>query len=189
MGLKQMKLKHRREIRPIRILPLGFFLVIVIGTLLLKLPIATRSGSISWFDAVFTATSASCVTGLTVVDTLEYFSSFGHVVLLLLIQVGGLGFMTMTTFLFIVMGRHISLRSRVILKEAMGEDNMVSAQKMMRTAVNYTFAIEGAGALLLAIRFVPRFGWGKGLWYSVFHSISAFCNAGFDLLVEAIVKL
>ena len=182
MGLKQMKLKHRREIRPIRILPLGFFLVIVIGTLLLKLPIATRSGAISWFDAVFTATSASCVTGLTVVDTLEYFSSFGHVVLLLLIQVGGLGFMTMTTFLFMVMGRHISLRSRVILKEAMGEDNMVSAQKMMRTAVNYTFAIEGAGALLLAIRFVPRFGWAKGLWYSVFHSISAFCNAGFDLL-------
>lgn len=177
-----MKLKHRREIRPIQILPIGFFLVIVIGTLLLKLPISTRSGDISWFNALFTATSASCVTGLTVVDTLEYFSSFGHAILLLLIQVGGLGFMTMTTFLFMVMGRHISLRSRVILKEAMGEDNMVSAQKMMRAAVTYTFAIEGAGAALLAIRFVPRFGWGKGLWYSVFHSISAFCNAGFDLL-------
>ena len=177
-----MKLKHRREIRPIQILPIGFFLVIVIGTLLLKLPISTRSGDISWFNALFTATSASCVTGLTVVDTLEYFSSFGHAILLLLIQVGGLGFMTMTTFLFMVMGRHISLRSRVILKEAMGEDNMVSAQNMMRAAVTYTFAIEGAGAALLAIRFVPRFGWGKGLWYSVFHSISAFCNAGFDLL-------
>ena len=177
-----MKLKHRREIRPIQILPIGFFLVIVIGTLLLKLPVATRSGSIGWFDAVFTATSASCVTGLTVVDTFGYFTNFGHVILLLLIQVGGLGFMTMTTFLFMVARRHISLRSRVILKEAMGEDNMVSAQRMMKTAVTYTFVIEGAGALLLALRFVPRFGWGRGLWYSVFHSISAFCNAGFDLL-------
>ncbi len=177
-----MKTKHRREIRPIQILPIGFFVVIVIGTLLLKLPMSTRGGSIGWFDAVFTATSASCVTGLTVVDTFGYFSNVGHAILLLLIQVGGLGFMTMTTFLFLVAGRQISLRGRVILKEAMGEDNMVSAQQMMRAAVTYTFAIEGLGAALLAIRFVPRFGWGKGLWYSVFHSISAFCNAGFDLL-------
>ena len=177
-----MKLKQRREIRPIRILPIGFFLVIVIGTLLLKLPMATRGGSIGWFDAAFTVTSASCVTGLTVVDTFGYFTDFGHVILLLLIQVGGLGFMTMTTFLFMVMRHQISLRSRVILKEAMGEENMVSAQKMMRAAVRYTFVIEGMGTLLLAIRFVPRFGWGRGLWYSVFHSISAFCNAGFDLM-------
>lgn len=177
-----MKLKQRKEIRPIRILPLGFLLVIVIGTLLLMLPVSTRSGHIYLFDAVFTATSASCVTGLTVVDTYSYFSNFGHVVILMLIQVGGLGFMTMTTFLFMVMRRRMSLRSRVILKEAMGEENLMSAQKMMRAAVLYTFSIEGAGALLLAIRFVPRFGWGKGLWYSLFHSVSAFCNAGFDLL-------
>ena len=179
-----MKLKQRRELRPIRILPIGFFLVIVIGMLLLKLPAATRSGSLSWFDALFTATSASCVTGLTVVDTYGAFTGFGQGVLLLLIQIGGLGFMTMTTFLFIIARRHISLRNRVILQEAMGEDSIMSAQKMMRAAVSYTFAIEGAGALLLSIRFIPRFGFGKGIWYSIFHSVSAFCNAGFDLLGE-----
>lgn len=177
-----MKARSKKGIRPIQILPLGFLVVIIIGTALLMLPISTRSGSMSLFNAVFTATSASCVTGLTVVDTYGYFTSFGHVVLLLLIQIGGLGFMTMTTFMFLIMRRQLSLRNRVILKEALGEDSPVSAQQMMKAAVRYTFAIEAVGAVLLAIRFVPRFGWGRGLWYSVFHSVSAFCNAGFDLL-------
>lgn len=177
-----MKTKTNRGIRPIQILPLGFLLIIGIGTVLLMLPISTKSGSLRLFDAIFTATSASCVTGLTVVDTLGYFTSFGHVILLLLIQIGGLGFMTMTTFLFIIMRRQLSLRNRIILKEALGEESPVSAQKVMWSAVKYTFAIEGVGAILLATRFVPRFGLGKGVWYGVFHSVSAFCNAGFDLM-------
>ncbi len=177
-----MKKKTKRGIRPIQILPLGFLSVIVAGTLLLMLPAATRSGSMTLFDALFTATSASCVTGLTVVDTVTYFTGFGQGILLVLIQVGGLGFMIMTTFLFLIMRRKISLRNRVILKEAMSEESLMSAQQMMRSAVRYTFAVEGTGAVLLAIRFVPRFGWAKGIWNSIFHSVSAFCNAGFDLL-------
>lgn len=182
MGEKNVKRKTRKGIRPIQILPLGFLLVIVLGTGLLMLPAATRTGEIALFDAIFTATSASCVTGLTVVDTQTYFTAFGQAVVLLLIQVGGLGFMIMTTFLFLIMRRQISLRNRVILKEAMGEASLTSAQQMMQAAIRYTFAVEGAGALLLSFRFVPRFGMAKGIWYSVFHSVSAFCNAGFDLL-------
>lgn len=175
-------IKRRKGIRPIQILPLGFLFIIVVGTLLLMLPMSTHSGHIDLFDAVFTATSASCVTGLSTVDTGTYFTTFGKVIVLLLIQVGGLGFMTMTTFLFLVMRRKVSLRSRVILKEALGENTPVSAHQLMRHAVVYTLSIEGVGMLFLATRFIPKFGLGRGLWFSLFHSISAFCNAGFDLM-------
>ena len=161
LRLKLLRFWHTRKPKSLsatRVIALVFLAIIMLGTLLLSLPAASRSGvSCGFRPALFTATSATCVTGLVPFDTGTHWSGFGHSVILVMIELGGLGFMTMTTFLFMVMGRHISLRSRVILKEAMGEDNMVSAQKMMRAAVTYTFAIEGAGAALLAIRFVPRF--------------------------------
>ncbi|MBQ3109501.1 MAG: Trk family potassium uptake protein [Clostridia bacterium] len=173
----------RRGIRPIQILPLGFLAVILIGAVLLSLPIASADGrSLPFFDALFTATSASCVTGLVVVDTGTHFTLFGQIILLILIQLGGLGFMSAATLLFRMLGRRISLRERMTIAEAFSAEQLQGVVKLCLSAVALTFIAEGIGAILLATRFVPLFGWGKGLWFSVFHSISAFCNAGFDLL-------
>ncbi len=175
--------KARLGIRPIRVLPLGFVCVILLGTLLLMLPVSTQSGRpISFADALFTATSASCVTGLVVVDTGTCFSLFGQIVILLLIQIGGLGFMTMSTILFALTGRRISLHDRMTMAEGLGESRLQGIVRLCRAALLVTFVSEGIGALLLAPCFIQRYGFGRGLWYGLFHSISAFCNAGFDLI-------
>jgi len=171
-----------KGIRPIAVLPIGFLLIILIGTCLLMLPISAQGQPLSFVDALFTATSASCVTGLAVADTGTAFSLFGQIVLLLLIQTGGLGFMTLSTLLFVLTRRRISLYSRMTLAESLGEDRLQGVVRLSRSAVSVTLLIELAGAFLLAFRFVPQFGWGKGLWFSLFHSVSAFCNAGFDLM-------
>lgn len=175
--------RHRRGLHPISVLPLGFLTVTIVGTLLLMLPLCTRqAGSLAFFDALFTATSASCVTGLTVVDTGSYFTVFGQLVILLLIQVGGLGFMTMSTILFAMTKRRISLYDRITMAQNFGESRLQGVVKLSRTALFVTLAAEGAGMLLLAPRFIRGYGLLKGLWYSLFHSISAFCNAGFSLV-------
>ena len=166
-----------------RIISLGFAAVILLGSVLLALPIASRTGeSIGYFNALFTATSSVCVTGLVVVDTGTTFSSFGHGVLLALIQTGGLGFMTIATLLFMLAGKRITLRERLVIQESMSESGPSGMVQLIRWVAGMTFAFEGIGAALLAFRFVPQFGWGKGLFYSVFHAVSAFCNAGFDLM-------
>ncbi len=175
------KTTFHKGISPIRILPLGYLAVTLVGTLLLMLPAASHGTPLGFFDALFTATSASCVTGLIVVDTGTHFTFFGQAVLLLLIQLGGLGFMTAATLLFRAAKKRISLRGRMTLAEAYGEDRLQGIIALCMRAVTYTFTIEGAGALLLAFRFVPEFGL-KGIWLAVFHSVSAFCNAGFDLM-------
>lgn len=173
----------RHGIRPIRVLPLGFSAVILVGTLLLTLPVASAAGeALPFWDALFTATSATCVTGLVVVDTGTFFSPFGQAVILCLIQLGGLGFMTLAAILFMLLGRRISLKERMTLAESLGENRLQGIVKLGRNAVLLTLFCELAGAALLTVRFVPRFGFGKGLWYAVFHAVSAFCNAGFDLL-------
>jgi len=175
--------KAKTGLKPINVLPLGFIVVILTGTLLLMLPFARKSGpSLSFIDALFTATSATCVTGLVVVDTGTFFSTFGQVVILLLIQLGGLGLMTMSMILFTFTGRKISLHDRMSMAEGLGESRLQGVVRLARGALLVTGIFELTGAVLLSFRFIPQYGPVKGLWFSVFHSVSAFCNAGFDLI-------
>lgn len=166
---------------PESLLALGFLAVILTGTALLTLPAATVSGqSIGFFDSLFTATSAVCVTGLVAVDTGTTFSAFGQVVLLILMQVGGLGFMVFATMTMILLGRKISLKDRMLIRESMNHGSLSNLLVLTRLYLLLALVIELAGAVLLGLRFVPMFG-PRGLWLSVFHAVSAFCNAGFDL--------
>lgn len=183
-----IKTPTRREatwhnfLNPARILLLGFAAVIGVGSLLLHLPMASASGeSLPYIDSLFTATSAACVTGLVVVDTGTSFSRFGQLVILLLIQLGGLGIMTMSTLLALVIGRKINLRERLVMKEALNVVSLAGVVRLTKYIILVTLFIELAGAVLLSLRLVPQLGWGRGIYYSVFHSVSAFCNAGFDL--------
>ena len=170
-------------IKPINVLPLGFIVVILTGALLLMLPISSRDGSsLPFLSALFTSTSATCVTGLIVADTGTYFSLFGQIVVILLIQIGGLGIMTMSMILFSFTGRKVSLHDRMSMAEGLGESRLQGVVRLTRGALLVTGITELIGAFLLAFRFIPQFGVAKGIWYSVFHSISAFCNAGFDLI-------
>ncbi|MEC9484496.1 MAG: TrkH family potassium uptake protein [Candidatus Izemoplasma sp.] len=165
------------------ILVLGFAGLILIGSVFLALPIASKSGeSVGFVNALFTSASAVAVTGLVVVDTLTHWTTFGHVVILVLIQVGGLGIITMGTLFALVLGRKINFRERVIMQEAMNKISVSGVVRLAKYVLILTFLFEGIGALILATRFIPIYGFGKGLWLSVFHSISAFCNAGFDLI-------
>ena len=167
----------------VRMIAMGYLAVILVGTLLLMLPFSTVSGENTGFlTALFTATSATCVTGLVVVDTATYWSVAGQIIILCMIQVGGLGFMTFGIFTAMLLKKRISLKARGLLQESMNYMQMGGVLRLARTVFYGTMCIEGVGALLLAFRFVPLFGWGKGIYYSVFHSVSAFCNGGFDLM-------
>jgi len=171
-----------KKMHPTQIIIAGFAALILLGALLLSLPVATVSGEgISFLDACFTSTSAVCVTGLVVVDTGTAFTLFGQIVILVLIQMGGLGFMTITSFVFILVGKRITLSDRMIIKESLNEFNLSGLVSMIRKILIVTFTAELIGAALFAVRMVPMFG-AKGIYYSIFHSISAFCNAGFDVL-------
>ncbi|MFE4713489.1 TrkH family potassium uptake protein [Paenibacillus sp. NPDC056722] len=170
------------KLSPPQTLVLGFAAIILIGTLLLMLPVASRTGhSLNFIDALFTATSATCVTGLVVVDTGTYFSLFGQTVIMILIQVGGLGFMTMATLFALVLKRKISLRDRLILQEAMNQNSMEGIVRLIRRVLIYSLMIEGSAALLLSIRWAFDMPLGKAIYFGLFHSISMFNNAGFDL--------
>lgn len=174
-----------KKMTRIQTIALGYFLVLFLGTLALMLPVSSKSGEATDFlTALFTATSATCVTGLIVVDTCTYWSLAGQIVILIMIQIGGLGFMTMGVLLFMFMKRKISLNTRGLLQESMNTIHMGGIVKLAKNALIGTAVIEGAGAVLLAFRFVPDFGWAQGIYYSVFHSVSAFCNGGFDLMGE-----
>lgn len=176
------KKKLSIDLKPTQVLVLGFLIVILLGTLLLNLPVASKSGSsIGFVDALFTATSAVCVTGLVVVNTLDHWTMFGKIVILTLIQIGGLGFMTITTTLFIILGRKISLKERLIIQEALNQYTLSGMVRLAKNVVLGTLLLELLGAALLATRFVPDFG-KDGIFMSVFHAISAFCNAGFDIV-------
>lgn len=173
------------DLKPTQILVLGFLLLIAVGTLLLNLPIASVDHeSVGFIDALFTATSAVCVTGLVVVNTAAHWTIFGKLVILVLIQIGGLGFMTITTSLFMILGRKIGLKERMLIQEALNQYSLAGMVRLTRNIILGTFMIEGVGALLLSIKFVPKYGL-VGIFYGVFHSISAFCNAGFDILGDA----
>lgn len=173
----------KRTFSSIRVIALGYAAVVLIGTALLALPVASvQQGSAGIPDALFTAVSASCVTGLVVRNTATDWTAFGQTVILVLIQIGGLGFMTIATGFSMLLRRRLGLRERQIMQESINVDNIGKIASLTKMILRGTALCEGVGALLLALRFVPRFGLRHGLWLSVFHSISAFCNAGFDLL-------
>ena len=177
------------ELNPPRVLALGFLGLILFGSVLLNLPVASADGnSIGFLDALFTSASAVCVTGLIVVNTATYWSVFGKVVILFLIQIGGLGIMTMATMVALIMGKKISLKERLIIKEQMNQETMSGMVKLTLYVILLTFAIEAIGAIILSFRFVPEYGLTKGIWFSVFHSISAFCNAGFDITGNSLMS-
>lgn len=169
------------RLKSIRILLIGFALIIFVGGTLLWLPFSNHDG-ISFSDAIFTATSAACVTGLVVYDTYSQFTFFGQAVILVLIQVGGLGFMMIGVLFFLFMGRRIGLRQRALLMESTGIWKVGGIVRITRRVLIMTGIIELSGALLLAIRFCPQMGFAQGMWHALFHSVSAFCNAGFDLM-------
>ncbi len=171
-----------RRLNATRLVAASFAALILAGALLLTLPFAARNGeSVGFFTALFTSTSATCVTGLVLVDTWTAWSLFGQVVILLLIQLGGLGFMTVITLISLAQRRHIGLSERLLMVSTLNLSDLDGVVRVVRRALMGTALFEGVGALLLAVRMVPRFGLIRGIWHAVFHSVSAFCNAGFDL--------
>ena len=177
------KVLERVHFSSAQIIIAGFATVILLGAALLTLPFASRvPGSANFADALFTATSAVCVTGLVVQDTALYWSEFGQAVILMLIQIGGMGVVTVAVAIAMISGKKISLMQRSTMQEAISAHHVGGVVRLTGFIVRGSLLIELVGAMLLAIVFVPEFGVGQGVWYSVFHSISAFCNAGFDLM-------
>lgn len=171
---------------PTRIVAGSFACIILIGALFLLLPVSAKSGqSVGPMTALFTATSATCVTGLILADTWQTWSLFGQAVLLLLIQLGGLGFMTVFTLFSLAMGKRIGLSQRLLMASTLNLTDMDGVVRVVRHALWGTVLFEGAGAVILSACFIPELGLGRGLWYGIFHAVSAFCNAGFDLMGES----
>lgn len=172
----------QNKLSSFQIIILGFAGVIVLGALLLMLPISTQNGAVTPFSkTLFTATSAVCVTGLVVFDTASYWSGFGQLIILIMIQIGGLGVISVASFLSMLAGRKISLMQRQTMQNALSAPQMGGVVKLTRFIFLVSFAIEGIGALLLMPVFMTKYGI-RGIWMAVFHSVSAFCNAGFDLM-------
>ncbi len=170
------------ELNSAQILALGYFIVIITGTILLMLPIATPgSQSLNFVDALFTATSATCVTGLIVVNTAAAFSVFGQLVILVLIQIGGLGIMTMSTMAGLLIGRRISYKERLIIQDDLQEFSISNVVHLVKYVISFTAIIQGIGALLIFLRLIFKYDFLKSFYFSVFHAVSAFNNAGFDI--------
>ncbi len=176
-------LKRKRPMSQTQFIAFGFFVLIITGAVLLTLPFASKNGrSMDFLGALFTATSASCVTGLVVADTWTQWSLFGQLVIITMIQIGGLGFITIGVYVSILLRRRIGLKMRGLMQESTSALNIGGIVRLAKKIIVGTAIFEGGGALLLAIRFVPQYGFFRGTFYSVFHAVSAFCNAGFDLM-------
>ena len=174
--------KHPLKLSPTQIIALVFALIILLGTGLLMLPAASQSGeSCGFADALFTATSATCVTGLVPFDTGSAWTTFGHIVILSMIEIGGLGFMSMAAMVVLLLRRKVGLKQRMVMAQALSLNEMDSVVRLQKWVVFGSLSIQAAAALVLFVRFIPMFGPGKAAWYGVFHSVSAFCNAGFDI--------
>lgn len=176
--------KHKeKNVSPAKVFVNGFLIMILLGTILLMLPISSKSGEFtSPLTALFTATSASCVTGLVLVDTYTYWSGFGQSIILIMIQIGGLGFMTIATLVSLFIGRTITIRERLVMTTSLNIDSMAGVVKLTKKVLLGTVVFEGIGAIILSIRFAKDFGIVEGIKKGIFHAISAFCNAGFDLM-------
>lgn len=176
-------LRRRFNISPTQTVVMSFAIIILVGATLLNMPIASNNGQrVGFINALFTATSATCVTGLVVVDTGTYWTTFGKVVIISLIQIGGLGIMTFSTLLALLIGRKITLKERLLIQESFNQFELEGMVRLTKNIIITTFAIEFTGALIFSSVFIPQFGWGKGFAYGLFHAISSFCNAGFDLM-------
>ncbi len=165
----------------LRVTAAGFLGIILLGTVLLYLPVSNTQ-PISFLDALFTSVTSVCVTGLVTVVPAAQFTLFGKIVLLLLIQIGGLGVIACATLFFFLLRRRITIQERIVLKESYGAERLGGIVKLVRKVIIGTFLVEGAGAVLYSFQFIPEYGPAKGIWYSIFHSVSAFCNAGIDIL-------
>lgn len=163
------------------IIAVSFLLLIVLGSIILYLPISKADSSITYLDCLFTATSSVCVTGLVTIPTYTAWTGFGKTIIIIMIQIGGLGFMTFTTLLSLIFGKKITIGDRIILKEQTNSEELSGMVKLIRYILICTFSVESIGAIFLMFRFIPKFGI-KGITMAIFHSISAFCNAGFDIL-------
>lgn len=180
--MESLKILKKTKLSEVQVLALGFFIVIFIGGTILSLPISSASGEATNFlDSLFTATSATCVTGLVTVDTGTHWNLFGQTIIMILIEIGGLGFMSFATFISVLIGRRITLKSRLLMQEAMNTFNIQGLVKMLKKVMLFTFIIQFIGALILSTQLIPEFGVARGLYISIFSSISTFCNAGFDL--------
>ena len=174
--------RRGRALSPTKIIAVTFLILILTGAFLLTLPAATRDGQgCDFLRALFTATSATCVTGLTPFDTYTQWSGFGQGVLLCLIEVGGLGFMSMATLFVFLLRKRIGLKQRMVMAQALSLNDMEGVVRLQRTVIFGSLSVEALGAAILAAYFTPRFGFWRALWLGVFHSVSAFCNAGFDV--------
>jgi trk system potassium uptake protein TrkH len=173
---------HILQLKPPQVLVLGFAAIILIGAFLLTLPIANTGGTpLHFINALFTATSATCVTGLVVVDTGSHFTLFGQIVIISLIQIGGLGFMSMATLIFFVLRKRITLKERLLLQEALNQGNMEGIVRLFRRVILYSLTIEAVAAVIFTIRWSFDLGFPRALYYGIWHAISFFNNAGFDL--------
>ena len=183
MGESEKKVpKTLKDMSPVRLIVSSFFAIIILGTSLLYLPIASKNmHPVNFIDAMFTATSATCVTGLTPFDTYSQWSTFGQVIIMLLIQFGGLGIITFTTGFTLFFRKKLGLRDMQIAKEYTS-GSVLNLTRLIKTIIIWSLGCEIIGALLFAIRFIPQFGISKGIWISVFTAISAYCNAGFDIM-------
>ena len=175
--------KSQNKLTGVQLIALGFFLLILGGTFLLMLPVSTKSGEATDFiTALFTATSATCVTGLVLTDTFTHWTIFGQLVLLALIQIGGLGFITLGVSASLALHKKIGLKARGNLQDSVNALQLGGIVRLTKHILKGTLIFEGIGAVLLSIRFIPKMGFITGIYYGIFHSISAFCNAGFDLM-------
>lgn len=177
-----MRKKKHSKPSTTRLLALGFACTILMGTILLCMPFSIREGRVNFLQALFTATSATCVTGLAVVDTYQHWTVFGKLVIFSLIQIGGLGFMTIGVYISVLLKKKIGLHERENIHESVNTLELAGVVKLTKRIIHGTLLIEGLGAVLLSFRFIPQFGPVKGILFSIFHSVSAFCNAGFDLM-------
>ena len=174
--------KRPKNVSATKVIALVFAAIILLGAVLLTLPAASRSGvSCGFRPALFTATSATCVTGLVMYDTWTQWSGFGQVVIISLIQIGGLGFMSAATMFVFFLRRRIGLKQRLVMAQALSVSDMDGIVRLQKTVLTGSFAVEGMGALILFVRFLPEYGFVTALKWGIFHAISAFCNAGFDI--------
>lgn len=185
----QYSLKKKLKLNGVQILALGFLVLILIGGIILSLPISSQSGEpTNFLDAIFTSTSAVCVTGLITLNTSAHWSIFGQTVIITLIEIGGLGFMSFAVLISLILGKKITLRERLVMQEAMNTYSIQGLVRMVKYVLIFTVSVQFFGALLLSTQFVPEYGLSRGIFYSIFHSISAFCNAGFDLFGTSLVS-
>lgn len=175
--------KKKQKMSYTRMIAVGFAALIFLGAIFLTLPIATRSGEgMRFLDALFTATSATCVTGLVIADTYTNWTLFGQLVILTLIQIGGLGFITIGVYVAVILKKKIGLKSREAIHESVSTMETAGAVRLTKKIIQGTLLLELIGAIILSVKFIPSFGFVKGFYFGIFHSISAFCNAGFDLM-------